>query len=313
MSDKKRINQIAKETGLTNAELVSAAQTLGFEVKSHSSSVTAEQAEKIIQSAKTGTDQTAKVAEKPVKKSQPKAAESAKKNKEDHPRTFAGKAVVEDPAILARIKAKEEAEKAAKVEVASTEHPVVTEKPKASEPVKKAEPKVEAKSEPKVEKVETKDNTATSKAEVKPENVADKKEPVVTEEKKKSLTQKPRIQIKVIKRAEDIKKEQAAARPEKKNSTKIVMTEIIVVIIAVLTKMGMVKVETIMIRTVHLVKDKIKVKNVTNSLHQVVHQQQIRLHQLLLVKQAVVTVTVKNLITTVIIQKMVTVKVVHFA
>lgn len=46
MSDKKRINQIAKETGLTNAELVSAAQTLGFEVKSHSSSVTAEQAEK---------------------------------------------------------------------------------------------------------------------------------------------------------------------------------------------------------------------------------------------------------------------------
>ena len=197
MSDKKRINQIAKETGLTNAELVSAAQTLGFEVKSHSSSVTAEQAEKIIQSAKTGTDQTAKVAEKPVKKSQPKAAESAKKNKEDHPRTFAGKAVVEDPAILARIKAKEEAEKAAKVEVASTEHPVVTEKPKASEPVKKAEPKVEAKSEPKVEKVETKDNTATSKAEVKPENVADKKEPVVTEEKKKSLTQKPRIQIKI--------------------------------------------------------------------------------------------------------------------
>ncbi|PEF14973.1 translation initiation factor IF-2, partial [Bacillus cereus] len=107
MSDKKRINQIAKETGLTNAELVSAAQTLGFEVKSHSSSLTAEQAEKIIQSAKTGTDQTAKVAEKPVKKSQPKAAESAKKNKEDHPRTFAGKAVVEDPAILARIKAKE--------------------------------------------------------------------------------------------------------------------------------------------------------------------------------------------------------------
>ncbi|WP_404399440.1 translation initiation factor IF-2 [Lactococcus lactis] len=220
MSDKKRINQIAKETGLTNAELVSAAQTLGFEVKSHSSSVTAEQAEKIIQSAKTGTDQTAKVAEKPVKKSQPKAAESAKKNKEDHPRTFAGKAVVEDPAILARIKAKEEAEKAAKVEVASTEHPVVTEKPKASEPVKKAEPKVEAKSEPKVEKVETKDNTATSKSEVKPENVADKKEPVVTEEKKKSLTQKPRIQIKVIKRAEDIKKEQAAARPEKKKFDK---------------------------------------------------------------------------------------------
>ncbi len=38
--------------------------------------------------------------------------------------------------------------------------------------------------------------------------------------KRKSLTQKPRIQIKVIKRAEDIKKEQAAARPEKKNYDK---------------------------------------------------------------------------------------------
>ena len=81
MSDKKRINQIAKETGLTNAELVSAAQTLGFEVKSHSSSVTAEQAEKIIQSAKTGTDQTAKVAEKPVKKSQQKLLSQQRKTR----------------------------------------------------------------------------------------------------------------------------------------------------------------------------------------------------------------------------------------
>ena len=48
MSDKKRINQIAKETGLKNADLVSAAQELGLAVKAHSSSVTDAEAEKII-------------------------------------------------------------------------------------------------------------------------------------------------------------------------------------------------------------------------------------------------------------------------
>lgn len=68
MSDKKRINQIAKETGLTNAELVSAAQTLGFEVKSHSSSVTAEQAEKIIQSAKQALTKLLKLLKNLLKK-----------------------------------------------------------------------------------------------------------------------------------------------------------------------------------------------------------------------------------------------------
>lgn len=221
MSDKKRINQIAKETGLSNTELVATAQSLGFEVKSHSSSVTAEQAEKIIQSVKTGTDQPAKVAEKTVKAKTKTVPETAKSKQEDHPRTFAGKAVVEDPAILARIKEKEEAKKAAKTEAEPIEEVITTEKPKVAEPVKKSEPKAAAKAEEtKVEKVEAKAKTVTPKAEVKTENVADKKEPVVTEEKKKSLTQKPRIQIKVIKRAEDIKKEQAAARPEKKKFDK---------------------------------------------------------------------------------------------
>ncbi|HAP14622.1 MAG TPA: hypothetical protein DCR07_00745, partial [Lactococcus sp.] len=54
MSDKKRINQIAKETGLKNAELVSAAQELGMAVKAHSSSVTEAEAEKIIAHVKSG-------------------------------------------------------------------------------------------------------------------------------------------------------------------------------------------------------------------------------------------------------------------
>ena len=113
MSDKKRINQIAKETGLKNADLVSAAQELGLAVKAHSSSVTDAEAEKIIARVKSGTTATEKTAA-PTKTAQPKAKTS--KKKDEAPRTFAGKAVVEDPAILARIKAKEEAEKAAKVE-----------------------------------------------------------------------------------------------------------------------------------------------------------------------------------------------------
>lgn len=60
MSDKKRINQIAKETGLKNADLVSAAQELGLAVKAHSSSVTDAEAEKIIARVKSGTTATEK-------------------------------------------------------------------------------------------------------------------------------------------------------------------------------------------------------------------------------------------------------------
>lgn len=130
MSDKKRINQIAKETGLSNTELVATAQSLGFEVKSHSSSVTAEQAEKIIQGVKTGTDTIVKPAEKTVKAKTKTVPETAKSKQEDHPRTFAGKAVVEDPAILAIIKEKEEAKKAAKTEAEPIEEVITTEKPK---------------------------------------------------------------------------------------------------------------------------------------------------------------------------------------
>lgn len=137
MSDKKRINQIAKETGLSNTELVATAQSLGFEVKSHSRSVTAEQAEKIIQGVKTGTDTIVKPAEKTVKAKTKTVPETAKSKQEDHPRTFAGKAVVEDPAILARIKEKEEAKKAAKTEAEPIEEVITTEKPKVAEPVKK--------------------------------------------------------------------------------------------------------------------------------------------------------------------------------
>ena len=52
MSEKKRINQIAKESGLTNKELVDHAQQIGLPVKSHSSSIDAEQAKQLLSSFK---------------------------------------------------------------------------------------------------------------------------------------------------------------------------------------------------------------------------------------------------------------------
>ena len=79
MSDKKRINQIAKETGLKNADLVSAAQELGLAVKAHSSSVTDAEAEKIIARVKSGTTATEKTAA-PAKDTQSKAKTSKKKD-----------------------------------------------------------------------------------------------------------------------------------------------------------------------------------------------------------------------------------------
>lgn len=212
MSEKKRINQIAKETGLSNAELVATAQALGFEVKAHSSSVTTEQAEQIVARAKAGgaaptTTDKAVSADKAKK-----GTAKADKKSSDSPRTFAGKAIVEDPAILARIKAKEEAEKASKAK----EHVVAADK--AERVTEKAT--LAPKAEVKVEKPQTEVKSVAPKAEVKTETVTEKKEPVITDEKKKPLNQKPRIQIKVVKRAEDIKKEQAAARPEKKKFDK---------------------------------------------------------------------------------------------
>ena len=201
MSDKKRINQIAKETGLKNADLVSAAQELGLAVKAHSSSVTDAEAEKIIARVKSGTTATEKTAA-PAKDTQSKAKTS--KKKDDAPRTFAGKAVVEDPAILARIKAKEEAEKAAKVEAEVKAEPKVEEVKTVKQ--EKTAPKVEKKSEAPAPAAKKQEEKTT--------------EPV-KEEPKKALDKKPRIQIKVVKRAEDIKKEAAkkdAARQERRQN-----------------------------------------------------------------------------------------------
>ncbi|MGX7048671.1 translation initiation factor IF-2 [Lactococcus piscium] len=65
MSEKKRINQIAKESGLTNKELVDHAQKIGLPVKSHSSSIDAEQTKILLSSLNSGSTDN-KATTKPV-------------------------------------------------------------------------------------------------------------------------------------------------------------------------------------------------------------------------------------------------------
>lgn len=65
MSEKKRINQIAKESGLTNKELVDHAQKIGLPVKSHSSSIDAEQTKVLLSSLNSGSTDN-KATSKPV-------------------------------------------------------------------------------------------------------------------------------------------------------------------------------------------------------------------------------------------------------
>ncbi|MDR1606022.1 MAG: translation initiation factor IF-2 [Streptococcaceae bacterium] len=63
------MNQIAKESGLTNKELVEHAQKIGLPVKSHSSSLDSEQTQQLLHSIKTaGSDRSAKAATKSTAK-----------------------------------------------------------------------------------------------------------------------------------------------------------------------------------------------------------------------------------------------------
>ena len=240
MSDKKRINQIAKETGMSNADLVSAAQGLGLEVKSHSSSVSEEDAKRIVEKVKEGGVTAAPKAKAPVVK------KTSKKSSASATRTFAGKTVVEDPAILARIKEKEEAEKAAKAARSATAHVAEVSADDASKSVAKSEgshaPKTvvapekkgtevtekAVKKEGHAEKSEHKAHANHTPAEkAKKEEKIEKGEANIvtkTETAKKETSKfgskRPRIQIKVVKRAEDIKKEAAAAADKRKAERK---------------------------------------------------------------------------------------------
>lgn len=73
LSEKKRINQIAKESGFTNKELVDHAQKLGMPVKSHSSSIDAEQTKVLLSALKSSAVNT-----QPDKKSTTEADKGTK-------------------------------------------------------------------------------------------------------------------------------------------------------------------------------------------------------------------------------------------
>jgi translation initiation factor IF-2 len=207
MSEKKRINQIAKESGLTNKELVDHAQKIGLPVKSHSSSIDAEQAKQLLSSFKamgTGNDSkqektakaTPKVTEEPKSQNRVIVAGGKKVVSEtetgNRPIVVGGKKVLSDEEVSSgrvisvggKTVAPIQTSKAETKQAAPEKQDNVANK--SSQPVadKQAENKADSKSEKKVDsKVETKTKAETPKKPERPANGG----------------------IKVIKRAEDIK------------------------------------------------------------------------------------------------------------
>lgn len=205
MSEKKRINQIAKESGLTNKELVDHAQKIGLPVKSHSSSIDAEQAKQLLSSFKAAGNGSK---QEKTAKATPKATEEPKS--QNRVIVAGGKKVVSEtetgnrPIVVGgkKVLSDEEVSSGRVISVGGkTVAPTQTPKDetkqaapakqdnvanKSSQPVadKQAENKADSKSEKKADsKVETKTKAETPKKPERPANGG----------------------IKVIKRAEDIK------------------------------------------------------------------------------------------------------------
>ena len=207
MSEKKRINQIAKESGLTNKELVDHAQKIGLPVKSHSSSIDAEQAKQLLSSFKatgTGNDSkqektakaTPKVTEEPKSQNRVIVAGGKKVVSEtetgNRPIVVGGKKVLSDEEVSSGRVISVGGKAVAPIQTSKTETKQAAPAKqdnvanKSSQPVadKQAENKADSKSEKKVDsKVETKTKAETPKKPERPANGG----------------------IKVIKRAEDIK------------------------------------------------------------------------------------------------------------
>ncbi|GAB2024660.1 translation initiation factor IF-2 [Lactovum odontotermitis] len=217
MSVKKRINEIAKETGFSNNELVAKAQKLGFDVKSHSSSISDAESKQLIEALgkhKPAAHPAAASKAAPAKK--PAAHEhEAKKAKTpeaegENPMTFHGKAVVIDPAILARANAKEAEKKSggqkpqikvvSSIEDQAKAREIAEKKAETNRAVEKVLAKAEAKSEkePAEKPAETAHHTDSKKTEHKSDTEHKKKEPAA--DKKFG---RPKIAIKVVKRAEE--------------------------------------------------------------------------------------------------------------
>ncbi|MDR2977470.1 MAG: translation initiation factor IF-2 [Streptococcaceae bacterium] len=215
MSEKKRINEIAKETGFSNNELVAKAKKLGFDVKSHSSSISDDEGKKLL--AALGKDKpVSKSADKTDTHKKPAAGHQVKKKEKsdkasEGPMTFQGKAVVIDPAILARAQAKGGGANSASGSRSEMEKPkikVVSSVEDQAKAKKIAEKKAET--DRAVEKVLAKAEASSEKAVAKvsqhPANKVSKtpetKKNEAAEPKPKSLN-RPKIAIKVVKRAEE--------------------------------------------------------------------------------------------------------------
>jgi len=141
--DKVRIKEIAEELGIKSKEVVEKAADIGLEVKAANSSVTPEEAEKLMNYVLTGV----KEEPKPVK-----AKPAVKKAKAEPKKEEAKQKAKAEPK---KEEAKQEVKAEPKKEVAK-EKPIVKETPKKTKEkiVKKEEPKVEVKKEePKVPEV----------------------------------------------------------------------------------------------------------------------------------------------------------------
>lgn len=114
MPEKKRINEIAKKTGYSNQQLVAKAQELGLDVTSHSSSILDKESKKLLDAMKNEKKEVKASTKRPVIKTTADEIKTSSNSnsidnvdkkveeKTDEPLTFQGKAVVIDPAILAR-------------------------------------------------------------------------------------------------------------------------------------------------------------------------------------------------------------------
>lgn len=205
MSEKKRINQIAKESGLTNKELVDHAQQIGLPVKSHSSSIDADQAKQLLSSFKAAGNASNHT--KPAKAT-PKATTEPKT--QNRVIVAGGKKVVTEtetgnrPIVVGgkKVLSDEEVASGRVISVGGkTVAPTPTPKAEAKSVAPAQENKVaQQAAQPVAEK------HAENKAEIKSEKKADSKVETKTIAETPKKTERPANGgIKVIKRAEDIK------------------------------------------------------------------------------------------------------------
>ncbi len=201
MSEKKRINQIAKESGLTNKELVDHAQQIGLPVKSHSSSIDADQAKQLLSSFKAAGNASNHT--KPAKAT-PKATTEPKT--QNRVIVAGGKKVVTEtetgnrPIVVGGKKVLSDEE------VASGRVISVGGKTVAPTPAPKAEAKSVAPAQENKVAQQAAQPVAEKHADSKSEKKADSKVETKTIAETPKKTERPANGgIKVIKRAEDIK------------------------------------------------------------------------------------------------------------